>query len=196
MNGVKIELAPHEPKNNQRVCEHCDGIGWLYDFENKFMEKCNKCYNGLIDTCPKCGNDIRGFCNNDKCWEGREIEREERLFNSAKRRITYKEAVEDGMKMFYSEAYPYNNGYFSDISDLEDCLDEDVEMPKYVWGTTEVALSIDAESVVENACDELHEEAFYNIEGIDELQDFINEWCEKQTGVDTYWQDSNCVVML
>lgn len=38
--GEKIEMLPKQPKENQKVCETCGGIGWLIDREEGFIEKC------------------------------------------------------------------------------------------------------------------------------------------------------------
>lgn len=198
MNGVKVELVPKIPKENQRVCEHCDGIGWLYDQEQKFMEKCSKCYSGLIDICSRCGNDTRGYCNDTDCRTEREIESEERLFDKAIK-ITREQAKEMGIEMVYHEGYGYNNGYIEDLSDFISCCEDDeVDIPKYVWGTTYVDISLDAYSILENACEELHEDAMGNIsqKAIDELQDYLNDWCEEQTGTKTYWQDTRYAILI
>ena len=50
-------------------------------------------------------------------------------------------------------------------------------------------MSISADSIIEQACEELHEDARQNVIGEDELQDFLDEWCAKQSGTDTFLVD-------
>ena len=47
-------------------------------------------------------------------------------------------------------------------------------------------ISIDADSVIENACDGLHEDALENCDSA-ALQNVIDKWCENQSGTTTYY---------
>ena len=99
------------------------------------------------------------------------------------------------MEMYYSEDYPYSNGYFCEfeefIEEWENKHKPDELKPQYVWGTTTDELHIDAKDILENACEELHESAFEDIprEDIVELQKYLNEWCAKQSDTTTYYKD-------
>lgn len=70
-----------------------------------------------------------------------------------------------------------------------DSFDEyfEYEIPKVLWNCEEVKISMDTDSIIENACEELHEDARNNISDEKELQDFLNKWCDKQTGTTTYY---------
>ena len=59
-------------------------------------------------------------------------------------------------------------------------------IPKVLWNCEEVKISMDADSIIENACEELHDDARDNIFDEKELQEFLNNWCAKQTGTTTY----------
>lgn len=50
-------------------------------------------------------------------------------------------------------------------------------------------MNMDAEDIIANACEELHEDAYENISQSDigELQSYLDEWCKKQTGTNTYY---------
>lgn len=187
--GVKIELLPKIPEENEKICDVCGGIGWLQDKEKGIIEKCKNCYDGIIHLCPNCKNPVKGMCMDNECRNYRERIAEQKRLDKAIR-VSYGDAPDKSKEMMYSDAYPYNEGYFSDIEDLlEYCKDNDVPIPLYVWSTEKITLSMDAWSIVENACDELHEDAINNIENIEELQDFLNTWCAKQAGTDTYTVD-------
>lgn len=104
------------------------------------------------------------------------------------------------MGMYYSEDYPSNEGYFSEWEDFIDRWNDehepDVEKPLYVWGTSYTRLSLDVDSIIKNACDDLHEEAGSNIVDQDELQEFIDRWCAKQTGTETYYADHKYTIKI
>ena len=206
--GKKIELTPNTPKENQIVCGICGGTGWLLNDKETSIVKCNKCNNGLIDICEYCKKPFDYYysrtCNCNEAVNARKIKREEtitnkerELFNQAKIKVNISLADKSKIEMLYSEMYPYNEGYFTEIEELIDwCKDNGVEIPKYVWGTYKTKISIDGDSIVEDACCDLHEDAFSNITGLDELQEFLDEWCSKQTGTDTYYVDYGYAILI
>jgi hypothetical protein len=105
------------------------------------------------------------------------------------------------MEMFYSEVYPYKDGYFSNWGEFLDWWVSGMEIvtePKYVNGTYSRQIKIDAEWIIEAACEDLHEDAEETIskEDIDELQAFLDAWCVRQTGTRTYYMDPNCLVRI
>lgn len=196
--GKKIELLPRIPKENEKLCETCDGIGWLYEKGKGYIEKCPDCYSsGILHLCPICHQPVRGgFCTNEGCLKQRNEDEEKRLLNKAIK-TNYKDVPDENKEMMYSDRYPYNEGYFTELEELiEYCNDEEIPLPEYVWSTQKITLSIDAESIVESACEELHEDAYQNIIGEQELQDFLDIWCSKQTGVDAYSVDYKYAIMI
>src|SRR5690606_3086140 len=104
------------------------------------------------------------------------------------------------MEMYYFDSYPYNNGYFSECEDFiewwTDNHNEDEVKPLYVWGTVPTYITIDAHSIVESACDELHEEAFENITDLEELQTYLDAWTDKQKGTTTYYADKKYAIKI
>lgn len=207
--GKKIEITPKTPKENQIVCEVCGGTGWTQDDEETMIIKCS-CNDGLIDVCQYCGRPFKySYSKRCECKEyklNEQIERDKKnkeyemnLFKKAKVKTTILEADKSKIEMMYSEVYPYNEGYFTEIEELEEyCEDNDIEMPKYVYGTYKSSLSINAYDMVESECEnnELHEDAFNNITNLEELQTFLDDWCSKQTGTDTYSMDTNYIILL
>ena len=196
MMGIQVELKPKTPNENEKLCDTCDGIGWLYDKEKGFIEKCSDCYNGIIHLCSICYQPVRGRCMNKECRDIRDKEAEQKHFDKAIK-SEYKDVPAEYKEMLYSESYGYNEGYFSDIDELiEYCEDNDIEVPKYVWSTTKIGLSMDAGYIIENACEELHEDAYQNITNGKELQEFLDAWCAKQTGTDSYTVDYKYAIMI
>lgn len=151
--------------------------------------------------CEKCGVEIPRksyytLCEN--CLAEKEIEDEKKRFEKALH-VKESEANPDRCEMMYHKDYGYDEGYFCDIEDLLNyCEENDIEKPKYCYGTRSRIISLDAEAMVEEACDELHENAFDNIDKseIDELQEYIDEWCKKQTGTRTYEVDFGYAILI
>lgn len=110
----------------------------------------------------------------------------------------YKDVPDEQKEMVYCEDVDgYNEGYFADIEDLiEYCEGEEIDIPEYVYSTTLVELSLNAYSILADACENLHEDAYDNLCDIEELQNFMNEWCKKQSGANTYEVNYNYVIKV
>lgn len=69
--------------------------------------------------------------------------------------------------------------------------------PEFVWSTEPVKISIDAQGIIEDATEDLYEDAFYDIpsEKIIELQDYLNKWC-KECGVGTTYFEGKYKVRI
>jgi len=84
-----------------------------------------------------------------------------------------------------------NNTYYSDIEDFAESLHKNYlkngfqNIPSLLWVTEEISISLDADSICEYACEELHEDAMDNCD-IKSLQEVLDDWCNKQAGTTTY----------
>lgn len=104
----------------------------------------------------------------------------------------YYEVPDEYKGMLYWEEYEDNGGFFYDLDDLyERCEARGIPLPDYVWGTQTDMIHIDADYIVEAACEELHEDAYESIDHRDmkELQKMLDDWCNEQTGTVTYYPD-------
>lgn len=103
------------------------------------------------------------------------------------------------MPCYYSEAYPHNEGFFTDIEEFIEWWNEESEpgepRPEYVWGTTCTKLAIDATDVIESACENLHEDAASDLD-VDGLQAILDEWCANQANTETYSADTKYAVRI
>ena len=151
--------------------------------EPKFCEDCgieipiNKYYASKV--CDSCKT---------KRWAEEFDQKEKKRYVKAIK-CKYQECPDEHKIMMYSESYGYDEGYFYDIDELiEYCESEDIRVPDYCWSTEQINMSIDADSIIENACEELFEDAESHIDNSDrkELQEFLNKWCAKQTATTTY----------
>ncbi len=172
----------------------------MFPYNHQAIKFCPNCFNGVIRLCQYCGKQIRkGSINYCDCEQYKAKEEEEKRIKYQER-ISRAEEVSiediDSEMWFYDEQ---TDDYFSDIDYFVDSYkdsdeyESDKEMmnhlPEVLWLTDSVDISIDADSIIENACEELHEDASENISGADrkELQDMLDEWCKKQVGARTVY---------
>ena len=62
----------------------------------------------------------------------------------------------------------------------------ETERPEYVWGTSCTQISMDADTIIEQATDELWEGARDNCD-CKGLQELLDKWCSEQSGTSTYY---------
>ena len=211
--GRKIELHSHIAKDSECVCEYCKGIGFVIR-DDKWLEECTKCEHGIVPKCEYCGKPrykkIRygSFqeCENWVCQSKKtqdkaekQIQNELSQFNKAIK-WNWDNVPKDKIEFLYHDYYGYNDGYFSDIDELEDyCKDNDIEMPKYVYCTTPIEFSLDAWDLIESRLEEAYEGAEDNVkeDALLEFQEHCNEFVKKQNGrLDSYCVDYKNVVLL
>lgn len=206
-------------QDNEVICPVCHGLGVVLDnniygikgdtseaarksmfpYNHQAIKFCPNCYNGVISLCEYCGKPLpRGILKCD-CEQQRAKDEEEK-------RIKYQKTIAKANEVdindlpkdtwFYDEQ---TDDYFSDIEGFVDSykdyseFENDKEMianlPPVLWicGTTDI--SMDAGSIVEDACEQLHEDALESIsyDDMKELQKLLDEWCAKQTGTRTIY---------
>lgn len=170
-------------------------------YDNEYLTLCPHCYFGRLKTCKYCGKVLPKSVNRCDCKDFLEHERE-------KQRIKYQETIDKAKEIdlkdasYYmydeqSEKYFFDEGEFVDyyLQEYKDgsggCSNFneffEYEVPKVLWNCEETKISMDADSIIDNACEELHEDARDNISDEKELQEFLDKWCAKQGGTTTYY---------
>lgn len=172
----------------------------MFPYNNQAIKFCPNCYNGVIKLCEYCGKQIdRRYIEKCGCEQYKAKEKE-------KNRIKYHEKIakakEVDIQEVDSDIWLYDeqtDDYFSDIDSFVDSYrdseeyetDEEMKnsLPEVLWLCDSMDISIDAGSIIENACEDLHEDALENISYEDkkELQDLLDSWCKKQTGTRTVY---------
>lgn len=189
-DGEKFTFLPKEISKNQMSCDCCGGVGYIFHGTSErkgYIEPCPKCYMmGYIRLCEYCGRPmIIGMCHNPECMKVEKRENEIRLREMATH-YTMGTAPKEYIKYLYSNIYPYNNGYFDDIDELEAyCRDKNIEMPLYVWGTYEVEFDLDADTIVEQALEESYEGAMNNVDEVEleKLQEACDDFGKAHNGL-------------
>lgn len=206
-------------QDNEAICPVCHGLGVVLDnniygikgdtseaakksrfpYNHQAIKFCPNCYNGVITLCEYCGKPLpRGRLKCD-CEQQKAKDKEEK-------RIKYQETIEKTKEVYISDlpgdTWFYDeqtDDYFSDIECFVDSYKDNIEfkndeemianLPPVLWVCDSTDISMDAGSIVEDACEELHEDALDNIpyEDMKELQKLLDEWCKKQTGTSTVY---------
>jgi hypothetical protein len=170
-----------ETKTIQVEAYQCGKCGTVH--RDKYLaEHCCFVYH-----CDICGKELNNY--HTRCHECSEKVRFEKA-----NKIKLDEYQGKG---FYSESFGWNEGYFFDIDELLDyCDGEQISVPKYVWGCTEVPVTIDADDILERATEEAFEDAIDNLEMVDELVEFCKKFNEANSDVITYWNDDKTAILL
>ncbi|MGJ0846524.1 hypothetical protein ACR77J_07540 [Tissierella praeacuta] len=210
LEGVLIK----DLQENEVICKECEGTGLAirdniyglkgeqgFNYKRQTISFCQHCYNGIREKCRFCGELLpRGYMKCDcegykKHEEEKYIKAEQERFEKAKK-ISY----EDYIKQFPDYMiYDVNSGrYYSDFEDLEEqCKWDEAPLPKYVYGTHKMSICLDVDSIIESACDELHEGAMYDLNGEDELSSAIDDFnLKNERNTATYYPDYSLAILL
>lgn len=171
-------------------------------YDNEYLTICPHCYFGRLKTCKYCGKVLSKGINTCNCDGFREQWKEEK-------RIKYQETINKAKEIDLKDTSYYiydeqSDKYFTSEDEFAEhywdlYLDEEKEhgynfdeyfekyIPKVLWNCEETKILIDADSIIDNACEELHEDARENISDEKGLQEFLDKWCAKQSGTTSYY---------
>lgn len=155
-----------------------------------------KCCKSLVkNTCSVCGCSIDERWFREKCSKCLNIER------AIKSEIVeIPEYWKLDSKVLYYEGGGYGEsfrepGYFDDLDDLLSYLQEESELDEYgfafICGSQ--PFYFDPEDFLYNLCEDLYEDAFYDLDDKEEFIDFANKWKSKQT-VKGYYPSKKIIV--
>lgn len=217
IKNILPESLEKDLQDNEEVCPVCNGLGVVVDnniygiqgdtseaakksifpYNHHTIKFCPNCYNGVIRLCEYCGKSLpKGKLKCD-CEQQKEIDEEERI---DKYQEIIAKAKEIAIENLPEDTWIYDeqtDDYFSDIDYFVDAYkdNEDFEteeqmlenLPPVLWVCKSVDIEMDAYSIIESACEELHEDAMDSISNKDkeELQKLLDEWCSKQAGTKT-----------
>lgn len=202
------DLTEHE-----RICPVCNGLGMRiennvygikgdtseagkkshFPYKHQALSFCQNCYNGVQRLCPYCNEPFKNQAYLHCDCKGQKKTDEEERIKKWNEKVAKAVSVDekDVNTMLYCEEF---DEYYDAVDDFLDdyaCNHEEDsdERPVRLWVTSVEKISVDADNILENACEELHEDAMDSI-CIDDkirLQEFLDDWCKKQTGTTTYY---------
>lgn len=199
------DLTEHE-----RICPVCNGLGmriednvygiegdnsevgrkYHFPYKHQSLSFCQSCYNGVQRLCPYCGEPYKNQAYLHCDCEGQKKADEEERIKKWNEKVSKAVPVDekDVDTMLYCEEF---DEYYDTVDDFFDDYacnheEDDNERPVRLWVTSIGKIFIDAASIIEDACSDLHENAYEqcNING---LQTLLDGWCETQTGTTTYY---------
>lgn len=105
--------------------------------------------------------------------------------------VNYKEY---GVDYLFDEQ---SDEYYSCIDTMEDYYkDNNLEMPKYAYGCYFEPIFLDVDCILENACEEHHEDMINCIDGYGELKQAIEEFNKINKTNGSYFIDYKTIVEL
>lgn len=173
----------------------------LFPYNNETLSFCPNCFNGVIRICKYCGKQIpKPYINKCDCSTYIQLQEE-------KKKSEYQKTIEKAKKVKYTKDIDCfyddkNNVFFYEIDDFCDYyynlyLDDNENlsfneffnqnMPNQLWVCEKSKIKLDAESIIESACEDLHDDAYSCIDDINDLQNYLDEWCNKQSGTITFF---------
>ncbi len=198
------------------VCDVCGGTGLVIDDNKYAMDKldmanpfpyrkedlrhCPYCYSGVQKVCPHCGAHVRSLAQHN--CPGMDAQRQAEWQAKAAEKaakaelITVEEATKRGIKYFWDT-------HCDALRELDMLGEFACDHPESLirggaWAAIQTAcLSFNAADLIENACEDLWEDAIECISSnaIEELQALLNVWAAKIEGTETF-EPSNTVIIL
>lgn len=210
--AIAVPIGPWtrdvEIGEDERLCPTCSGatIRKVVQGDAALIEFCRECRDGKQTLCEYCHAFLAFPRSSHPCpernaaWKA-EADRKEAEHFAAAEHLTVDQAKAAGIQYVI---WPDSDGEpVTDVDDMDwkadDREDQTGERPTYAWATVGYRIALEADGIVENACSDLHEEAYDNIaaEAIEELQAFLTAWCEKHgDGTTTYEPDYKRAVLV
>lgn len=155
------------------------------------------CVEKPAKACDVCGKpmdktDYYTVCSD--CRAEKERLKELDRYNKATH-YTFENAPKESIEYMFSELYPYNEGYMSDV---EDYMVEEYGI-KYIYGTKRISPSYDAQDVVDSMLEESYEGIEDQVEQseVDKLQEAIETFIKNHGGqLDHFEVDYSIVIDL
>lgn len=190
MNAIYMHL-PDGTATKWSMCRECLSVAAPGNYD--LSEKCCTCY--------ECGlplpNDERVpyAQGNGKALYHRECERNRRAAREAEQ-LENAELVADYDGPVYCEGVPggsYGDGYFESVEELADMLNDapdDDSRPEFAFCCTKHPFpSINLSGILESACDDMDDDAYERLDGVEELEAACAAFTEANKGVISWYED-------
>lgn len=207
-------------QDNERICPTCKGLGItirnnefgiegdnsaigktsLFPYKQQSFSFCPSCYNGVQKLCPYCKKPYKyqGVMHCD-CETQKKLDEENQMehWNTVVEQAAEVQEKDIDTMLYCVELdhYYWDSEEFMDDWNSENHNND--KRPERLWLTEKYDLHIDAETIIEQACEEMYEDAIDNIsmDAQDELQSNLDDWCAKQQ-MSSYYPDYNRYVCV
>ena len=189
MNAIYLHL-PDGTATKWSMCTECGQVAAPGNYD--LSQKCCTCYD-CGEPLPKDERipyaEGRGkSLYHRACQEKRYAKRQAELLEKA-------ELVSDYDGPVYCEGVggsDYGDGYFSSLDVLTESLDDeadDTNRPEFAFCCTGSAVSIDLNSILENACEEHFEDARDSLEGVEDLEEAVKLFNFRNSTTMSWYED-------
>jgi hypothetical protein len=213
---------------NEEICTRCGGLGIVsrdspygirkegesinfnnpFPFNKQSFTFCPDCYNGVRKRCKHCDCLVpKSYteCQCNKSKEERGVaswQLDLKRWQKSKKN-TYDEALKNFEKLYVDNSDSFVDSdelieHLHDYMEEHDLKIEDV-LDWHIYTTNIFNISFDSHSIVEDACDELHEESYERISDskFKELQNYLDKWAsEVKNETTTYYPNWNIGILL
>jgi hypothetical protein len=188
MNAIYLHL-PDGTATKWSMCSECKQVAAPGNYD--LSVKCCTCYEcGL----PLAKNERTPWAEGTgkalyhlKCQEKRQREREADRLEKAQLLTDY-----DGPVYCDGWSGSFGDGYFADVEELAETLDDDEDQssrPAFAFCCTTRGFSIDMDSVLENATQEMYDDIADDLDGVCELQDAVEAFNKANESIKTWEPD-------
>lgn len=205
---ITPDTLEHCLHDNEIICPVCHGLGVVkqsFQFsaghKTECLVMCPYCLFGHAKTCEYCGKVLQRNINKCNCSQAQQ-HLDEKLKEEYQRTID--KATEIDLQDCSCYLYDYSSGeFFSDECEFAEYWwnqyqEEQMNwhsfqeffreyVPDVVWYCEEEKIHLDADNIIEEACENLHEDARDSVVDENELQEFLDKWCKKQSRTTTYF---------
>lgn len=204
-------------QEDEEVCTVCNGIGLKivdnryglsdeksanpFPYKQQSITSCHNCYNGVVNLCPHCkkilGRGSRCDCEGYMEAEADKREAAEDILFMKAEKITYSEYIKRCPEnMIYDKDA---DEFYSELESLIEAYNDEAMaiLPKYVYGTSVTSINLDVDNLIDDACEELHEDAKDNIVGYEKLKLAIDEFTkDNESATGTFMPDYSIAIIL
>lgn len=169
------------------ACATCGAFYSAIAGADEARKNAESCHNPDA-TCFNCGGPTERLWEN-KCAACHAAENAKRREDDAKRELAkftkapkVKLADYTGAMLWFPDPTIGDDGFIPS-DEVDDYFDDDAEPGhEYAWACAAVGFGMDADSIIENALSDHHEDAGENIgnDNRKELQALLDAWCSKQ----------------
>lgn len=218
--NFQAELEKHLSKNEE-ICENCGGLGMkvannifgikgykhtkgmTFPFNNQSLSYCPSCYNGIRKRCEHCNELIAKGLTVCDCETVRKQKADKEELEAQKRWSNIPKISLENALANYGMLYIEDFDEYVASDAFEDWIEYQRDEDEYfdpkdlrIYVTSCESISLSAADIVENALEELHEDAEVSSKATEQLQIFLDKWCKENSGgTQTYYADCDLGVI-
>jgi hypothetical protein len=187
MNAHYLHLPDGTPTKWSQ-CGVCHSLGCPGNFD--LSEKCCTCYDcGLPlpkdERVPYADGKGHRSLYHRECEGKRRNEREQKQLEEAELIPEY-----NGPVYCDGRSGSFGDGYFADVDELAEDFEGEDDTPEFAFCCTEHPFpAINVSGLLESSCDDMDDDAYERLEGIEELESACEAFREKNSGVTSWYVD-------